>query len=68
MRTIKEGSKVIVEGFVPSRCSIKPRHVTIVIEGVKLEGSHCECGEYLCRHARLLYLEYFRTRAERGVT
>ena len=67
IRTVSEGKRATVEGFVPSRCSLKPRHVVLYLEGFKLVDSECECGEKLCRHARLLYLEYFKSRKQGAV-
>lgn len=67
IRTVNDGRQVIVEGLVPSRCSLKPRHVILHLEGFKLVDSECECGDKLCRHARLLYLEYFKSRRREKV-
>jgi hypothetical protein len=55
----EEQGKKRISGLVPARCYTRPLKVEIVIEGLKLADSNCECGERLCRHARTLYLEYF---------
>jgi len=56
---MRNNGKTVVEGYIPSRCSLRPLKVSIELSNITIVRTSCECGESLCRHARLLYTEYF---------